>query len=225
MVSKFRITIGTELEPFIIVHHHDGTRFIFRLCMAGHYYFDTTNEAFSEDQTTDYKCLNTVGINKSCFHRREIKVADEARILQQLVGWLYTKTLKEAIQKNQLRNCLITTNDIRRVEAIYVPQILIIQGKTIIRSIDHHKTIHWIPLPPLMVKHHQNVELAMDLFFVNGSTFLHTKLRKIDFRSFQACNNRGKSETISGLKQVKTKYKYICFTITDYHVDNEFEHL
>ena len=43
--------------------------------------------------------------------------------------------------------------------------------------------------------------------------------------SVQACNNRGKSETISVLKQVNTKYKDRGFTITDYHDDNEFEHL
>ena len=54
---------------------------------------------------------------------------------------------------------------------------------------------------------------------------LHTKSRKIDFRSVQACNNRGKSETISGLKQVKTKYKNRSFTMTDYHGGNAFEHL
>ena len=75
-----------------------------------------------------------------------------------------------------------------------------------------------------MAKRHQNMELAMDFFFVNGSTFLHTKSKKIDFRSVQACNNRGKSETISGLKQVNTKYQNRGFTITDYHGDNEFEH-
>ena len=62
-------------------------------------------------------------------------------------------------------------------------------------------------------------------FFVNGSTFLHTKSRKIYFRSVQVCNNKGKFEIISGLKQVKTKYLDRCFTITDYHGKNEFEHL
>ena len=44
-------------------------------------------------------------------------------------------------------------------------------------------------------------------FFVNGSTFLHTKSRKIDFRSVQACNNREKYENILGLKQVKKNIK------------------
>ena len=34
-----------------------------------------------------------------------------------------------------------------------------------------------------------------------------------------------KTETILGLKQVNTKYKDRGFTITDYHGENEFEHL
>ena len=86
MASKFRITIDTELDPFINVHLHNGTRIIFKQFGTGLYYFDTSNEAFSEDQTTDYTFLNTVDINKSCFHRQETKGAEEARILQQLVG-------------------------------------------------------------------------------------------------------------------------------------------
>ena len=70
VASKFRITINTELDPFVNLNLHDGTRIIFRECGAGLYYFDTTNEAFAEDQTTDYTFLNTVDSNKSCFHRQ-----------------------------------------------------------------------------------------------------------------------------------------------------------
>ena len=64
MVSKFRITIDTELDPFINVHLHNGTRIIFKQCGASLYYFDTTNEAFVEEQTTEYTLLNTVDGNK-----------------------------------------------------------------------------------------------------------------------------------------------------------------
>ena len=70
VASKFRITNETELDPLINAHLHDGTRIIFKQCRARLYYFDTTNEAFAEDQTTYYTFLNTVDSNKSCFHRR-----------------------------------------------------------------------------------------------------------------------------------------------------------
>ena len=52
VASNFRITIGTELEPSINVHLHYGTRIIFSKFGGDLYYFDTTNEAFDEDQTT-----------------------------------------------------------------------------------------------------------------------------------------------------------------------------
>ena len=94
VTSKFRITIDTELELFINIHLHNGTRIIFKQCGAGLSYFDTRNEVFPEDQTKEYTFLNTVDSTKSCFNRRETKGANEARILKQLVGWPYTKILK-----------------------------------------------------------------------------------------------------------------------------------
>ena len=72
-----------------------------------------------------------------------------------------------------------------------------------------------ITLPPTLAKHHNNVEISLDFFIVNGSLFLHTKSRKFYFRSVQACINRGKYEIISGLNFFKTKYPARVFTITD----------
>ena len=142
---------------------------IFNKCRGGLYYFDTTNKNFSEYQNTYYTFINTVESNRSCFHRQEIKGVDGARILQKLIAWPSTQTLKEAAQKNQTRNCPITTDDISRSESIYGPQISIIQVKAIIRIPDHHKTIPMIPLPPIMTKYYHNVELSMDFYFSIGS--------------------------------------------------------
>ena len=98
--------------------------------------------------------------------------------------------------------------------------IIIIQGKTTRRRTYYHKKIPWTPLTTTISKHHQNVEISLDLFFVNGGPFLHTKPRKTDFRPVQACNSRWKFEAISGLNKVNTKYQYRGFTINDYHGDN-----
>ena len=61
--------------------------------------------------------------------------------------------------------------------------------------------------------------------FVNGSPWLHTKSRKTDFRSVQSCKNRGKTDMVSGLYQVKNKYHDRGFTITNYHGDIKIETL
>ena len=60
VVSKFRITIDPELDPFMYVHLHNGTRIIFKQFGGGPYIFDTTNKSFSKYQTTYYTFLNTV---------------------------------------------------------------------------------------------------------------------------------------------------------------------
>ena len=95
----------------------------------------------------DYTFLSTVEINKSCFHLQSIKVADEVRVLQQLVVLPSTQTLKTSVQNNQIRNFLITTDDISRAEVIYRTHIPIIQGKSIRISIYHHRNIPRIPFP------------------------------------------------------------------------------
>ena len=62
-------------------------------------------------------------------------------------------------------------------------------------------------------------------FIVNISPFLHTKSRKIDFKSVHAGSSRCKAEIISGQKQVKSKYQDRGFTITYFHSKNESEHI
>ena len=51
-------------------------------------YYDTNNmeNNTTNNQVTDYNFLDTLENNKSYFHRLEIKGADAARIIQQLVG-------------------------------------------------------------------------------------------------------------------------------------------
>ena len=77
LASKFSITIDTELDLSLNVHIYDGTRMIFKKCGGGLYYFDTTNKAFAEDQTTDYIFLNTVDSNN--YHFTDNKSKDRTK--------------------------------------------------------------------------------------------------------------------------------------------------
>ena len=53
------------MDTYIRVLLHYGTRILFKQYGIGLYYFDTTNEEFDEDQTTDYNFINTAERNKS----------------------------------------------------------------------------------------------------------------------------------------------------------------
>ena len=107
MAQIFRITSYTDTNSAINVHIDDGTIIKLKQCSGGLYYYDTTNmeNNTTKNQVTDYIFMNTVESNKSYFHRREIKGAYASIILQQLIRWPSTSTLKEAIGKNQIINC------------------------------------------------------------------------------------------------------------------------
>ena len=81
----------------------DGTRIKFNQYIGGLYYYGTKNmeNNNTNNQVTNYSFLNTVQTNKSYFHKREIERVDAARIVQQLLGWPPTKSLKEAIGKTK----------------------------------------------------------------------------------------------------------------------------
>ena len=115
--------------------------------------------------------------------------------------------------ENQIRSCPITIENINQSEAIYEPQIPIIQGNTIRSRSEHHKTTPITLLPTPISKHHQNVEISLYLFFVNGISFLYKKSENIDLRPVKACNSRGRYEIISGLNQVNTNEQERGFTI------------
>ena len=155
----FRITIDTDINSTINVQLDAGTRIKFKQCSRGIYYYDTNNmeNNTTNNQVTNYTFMNTAECNKSYLHSREIKVSDEARIIQQLVVWPSTQALKRAIGENQIRNFPIIIYYINREEAIYEPQIPIFQVKAIRRSPEYHNTTPRIPLPTPIYKHHHNV--------------------------------------------------------------------
>ena len=177
MACRFRITIDIDIDSATNVHPDNGNIIRSKQYSGGLYYYDTTNmeNNTTKNQVTDYIFMNTVESNKSYFHRREIKGSDAARIFQQLEGWPSTQLLKEAVRKNQRINCLVTIDGINKEEPIYRPHIPIIQIKAIRRGPEYQNTTLRIPLPPPISKYHHNLEIVLNLFFVNGSSFLHKK--------------------------------------------------
>ena len=63
--------------------------------------------------------LNTIDYNKSLFTKIQIRQAEKARKLQQLIGWPGTEAFKNIIQNNMVKNCSITVDDIDRAIKIF----------------------------------------------------------------------------------------------------------
>ena len=68
----------------------------------------------------------------------------------------------------------------------------------------------------------RKIKLYVDIFFVNGIPFLHTKSKDIDFITIQKLTSRKGVKIRKQLKFVISKYLTRGFTITDVFCDNEF---
>ena len=74
--------------------------------------------------------------------------------------------------------------DISRAKLIYGSPTPILQGKTT-RVKPKGANIEIVPLPLPIYKHHKDIQLYIDFFFVNGYPFLETKTNKINFITYE----------------------------------------
>ena len=165
--------------------------------------------------------VQTVNSNKEFFTKSEIAKADKARLLQSQIGWPSTQAFIKYVNNNLINNSGITGDDINRAQIIYGPPIPILKGK-MKRIKPESKNITRIPLPPPVLKHHRNLQLYIDFFFVNKMPFLHTKSSKINFLTVQSGPNRTKGTIKASIDSVLTIYNARGFNISDVHGDNEF---
>ena len=90
--------------------------------------------------------LITVEYNKSYFRINEIEVANNARKVQQIIGWPSTANFRTIIKKQLVKNCNVTIYDINRAELVNGPETPLLQGK-ITRYQPNAEKIEGIPLP------------------------------------------------------------------------------
>ena len=62
----------------------------------------------------------------------------------------------------------------------------------------------------------------MDLYYINGHTFLYTKYGKVNVLSAQACTSKSKVQIMKGLDTVIKLYDARYFKITYLNRYNEF---
>lgn len=130
--------------------------------------------------------------------------------------------MKHYVNENLINNCNITADDINRAELVYGPAVPYIQGHMTRKRPLVHNKVEKIPLPPMIAKHHTNIALYMDFFYVNGNIFFVSRSGKVDFFTSQYCTSRSLKTIMTVLDSIINKYHGRSFRIIDYHGDNEF---
>ncbi len=87
----------------------------------------------------------------------------------------------------------------------------------------HVPTFTPIQVPQFVLDHHKNITIFQDFFFVQGIPFLHTILRKLQFRTVTQVTSRKKEIMLKETKKIIQLYEQRGFQVMDIHADNEFE--
>jgi Zinc knuckle len=216
-----RVTMDTLAEPSMHVHRLNGSVMKFVEHESGLYVYDSIN---TSESVNAYTMVSTVAEQKKMFSRREIKAADEARVLYRKIGRPDEAEFQHILRSNFIRNCPVTPDDAKRALVIYGPDLATIKGKTTkSAAAARAPTFIATPLPAPIMEHHRNITLCFDFFFVQGVAFFHTISRNIGFRTVSHVPDRSKKTILREATAVINLYTARGLHVCDIHADNEFE--
>ena len=222
--SICRVVYDSSEEEKFIAHLPDGREWHFVKSENGLYYYDTSSDGnFSKEAVINYCFINTVEDNERKYHRREVDKAKKARTLYTLLNRPSRRSFERYVATNQIINCPITVEDVKRFFHIYGPDVATLRGKTVKKSGSSSPSHVPSRLPQDMLSHHRDVTLCGDLFFVQGMPFLHTISRKIHFRTATPLPNRYKSSILDHLQPIIQLYNSRGFNVTELKADGEFK--
>jgi hypothetical protein len=124
--------------------------------------------------------VETVQANYEGYTKKDIIKAKEAWRAQAMMGNPSKKDYKGVVSNHLISNCPVTHADITNARAMFGPDLPSVQGKTV-RRMPAPVVTDYVAVPRSVVKLNKMVTLAADIFFVNGTAFLITMLRRIKF--------------------------------------------
>eukprot|EP00957_Ditylum_brightwellii_P162121 12343332-Ditylum_brightwellii.AAC.1 len=174
------------------------------------------------DTTT--KPIQTVEENKVLCTHREVKSTEQARQLMAMTGRPLMQNLINLISSNLVKNCPVTTQDIRTADKIFGKDVGLLKGKTT-RSKPESVSTHCIDKPKELRQLHNKVTVAADLMYINAIPFMVSIARKIKFITIQRLIKKARSELFKAIKNIVVTYWPRDFYPEVMLMDSEFKYL
>jgi hypothetical protein len=215
LIEQYQVTYDSD-DLMFVVHRESESKPNMEFCMheSGLHYYDPRKEAH-------LTFVNTVSENKEGFMKRQIKGADLARDVYNTLSYPSMKDFKWVIQSNQIKDCLVTIQDIDVALKIWGKNITALTGKTTRR-----KSIavarDYVKVPMELMKLHKEVFLTTNIFFFNKIPFFLALSRKICFTAVNHLADRTSPQIIKSFKEMYQYYLQRGFHIKTVHADGEF---
>merc|ERR1712197_122863 len=123
-----------------------------------------------------------------------------------------------------MRNNPVTTHDVNLAEGIFGKNVPTIKGKSMNKKGDVIRNER-IELPEELDLPDKNLELAIDILYVDRALFLVTIDRRIKWRAAVPIKDRSAEEILQALDIVLNHYNTEGYLITMLHCDGEFRNI
>ena len=216
--------MDTATQAAFLVHLPDDTVLSFVEHTNRLYLLSPSTNHSNRVPTPSYSCVTTVADNRGAFTRRELEGADQAQHLYHTIGHLSQRKFETILDHGSILNCPVTKADAQRANIIYGPDLAYLKGKTTEHPASPHVATQVpSPLPADIVKHHSNVTLCLDFFYVQCLPFVHAISRKIGYCQAVSVPDRTKETMLSFVNKSISEYTKHGFEVVDIHADKEFE--
>jgi hypothetical protein len=163
-----------------------------------------------------------VAANRQRFTTREIKAADQARSLYRILARPSEAVFCALLDDNQILNCPVTSNDAKRALLIYGPDVATLKGKTVKKQNRAVPNYQPVAIPAPIIAQYQSPRIFVDIFFVNGTAYIHTITKYIKFRTVANIPNRLANTLRTEIRAVLDLYHAHGFLINSIEGDQEF---
>ena len=155
------------------------------------------------------------------YTRREILRAKKARRLYHILTAPDIAELKIFLRQNIMRNCPVEVDDANLADAIFGKDVPTLKGKSTRPKTKQIKNVK-IELPEELELRDKELELAMDVMFIDKSSFLVTIDRSIKYRAAVGIKDRSADELFESLDIILRMYNDAGYDIKTIYCDGEF---
>ena len=219
---QYRVTYDNWKQPCFYVHKPNGDIITFQEDKGGLHYHDIDNPKMKTNIAHTVALVETVQENSKEFTKRQVNEAKSARRLYSMVGRPSLKDFRVLIKANMLRNCPVTLEVVNNAQKIFGPDVTALKGKTTRPKSPIVRT-NIIAVPLQIRSNHNNIELTIDVMFVNKIPFVVSLTRNICFGTSQFIKRRTGGNLLKSIRKVVHLYRARGFQLKSMYMDREFE--
>ena len=163
----------------------------------------------------------TVEENKKRFTPRDVKRADAARRLYRIMCRPSLKDFQSSLGRGNIGGCPLTLRDAKIAEEIYGTDLGVLKGRAVRETPDSVRILEAPPLPMGMETYSDNVELCVDVMFVDRIPFLVCVSKHIQFVTVKWLASRSMDSLLEGVKETVAVYRQRGMTVRALLSDGE----